>query len=307
MYAGITDFEACYVSHCKEAQAVSLTFPTGFKFSYSGDCRPSTTFTTIGQGSTVLLHEATFDDELIRDAKAKKHSTTSEAIGVGVAMGARRILLTHFSQRYQKLPVISKVEGLDTKLAEEMEVSDEIEETDADIALPESNKAELDVNIPRSLTDAGRELATTEVGSKTPQTPPEANVFSAKQALPADLKIGVAFDYMRVKVDEIIHLEKFTPALLKLFEKAELDERVGLQEEALNDKDDGIVGDTLGAKSRKSKAGKEAGKEAGKKAEKKAIKKARRQATVERNSDDGPTVPMSLEADGPVAAQAGQR
>ena len=85
---------------------MSLTFPTGFKFSYSGDCRPCEEFVRIGNGSTVLLHEATFDDELRGDAEAKKHSTTSEAIGVGMAMGARRIILTHFSQRYQKIPVM---------------------------------------------------------------------------------------------------------------------------------------------------------------------------------------------------------
>lgn len=54
----------------------------------------------------MLLHEATFDDELRGDAEAKKHSTTSEAIAVGMAMGAKRIVLTHFSQRYQKIPVM---------------------------------------------------------------------------------------------------------------------------------------------------------------------------------------------------------
>lgn len=42
---------------------------------------------------------------------AKKHSTTSEAIDVGRRMGARRILLTHFSQRYQKIPVMSEESG----------------------------------------------------------------------------------------------------------------------------------------------------------------------------------------------------
>jgi ribonuclease Z len=43
------------------------------------------------------------------DAVAKKHSTTSEAIGVGLAMEARRVILTHFSQRYQKIPVMDGV------------------------------------------------------------------------------------------------------------------------------------------------------------------------------------------------------
>ena len=47
------------------------------------------------------------------DAQAKKHSTTSEAIEVGRKMNARRILLTHFSQRYQKIPVMENRDGND--------------------------------------------------------------------------------------------------------------------------------------------------------------------------------------------------
>ncbi|KAH7038238.1 uncharacterized protein B0I36DRAFT_315847 [Microdochium trichocladiopsis] len=100
---GIQQIDACYVDHCHGALAVVLTWPSGLKISYSGDCRPSKEFVQIGQGTTLLIHESTFDDELSGDARAKKHSTMSEAIDVGRQMGARRILLTHFSQRYQKI------------------------------------------------------------------------------------------------------------------------------------------------------------------------------------------------------------
>ena len=116
---GITDLQTCLVSHCYAAHAVSMTFPSGFKFSYSGDCRPSKEFARIGKDSTVLVHEATFDDEMRVDAKKKKHSTTSEAIAIGLAMKARRIMLTHFSQRYQKLPVIRQQCSLDQIPTEE--------------------------------------------------------------------------------------------------------------------------------------------------------------------------------------------
>ncbi|SLM41394.1 tRNase Z endonuclease [Lasallia pustulata] len=108
---GLCSLAAVYVDHCYHSMAVTLTFPTGFKFSYSGDCRPCAAFAEIGKGSTVLLHEATFDDELKGDAEAKKHSTTSEALAVGAAMGARRVLLTHFSQRYAKIPVMGDMDG----------------------------------------------------------------------------------------------------------------------------------------------------------------------------------------------------
>jgi ribonuclease Z len=109
---GLQSIVACPVSHCNGALAVAFTFPNGFKIAYSGDCRPSNRFAEIGQNATLLIHEATFDDELIGDAKAKKHCTTGEALMIGKKMKARRILLTHFSQRYQKIPVMDS-EGAD--------------------------------------------------------------------------------------------------------------------------------------------------------------------------------------------------
>ncbi|KAK3295463.1 uncharacterized protein B0H64DRAFT_395327 [Chaetomium fimeti] len=101
--------ESCFVDHCYEATAVVLTFPdTGLKLAYSGDCRPSRQFAELGRGAHLLIHECTFEDELGGDALAKKHSTLSEALDVGRQMDARRILLTHFSQRYPKLPVVDE-------------------------------------------------------------------------------------------------------------------------------------------------------------------------------------------------------
>lgn len=58
----------------------------------------------IGRDSDLLIHEATMEDELAHEAIAKMHSTTSQAIDVGKQMNAKSILLTHFSQRYAKLP-----------------------------------------------------------------------------------------------------------------------------------------------------------------------------------------------------------
>lgn len=58
------------------------------------------------KGATLLVHEATFDDELQDEAVAKRHSTTAEAVGVAQAAGCYRTILTHFSTRYPKIPVI---------------------------------------------------------------------------------------------------------------------------------------------------------------------------------------------------------
>ncbi|KFX87161.1 hypothetical protein V490_08489 [Pseudogymnoascus sp. VKM F-3557] len=103
---GLSSIVACNVKHCHQALAVVFKFPNGFSVAYSGDCRPSADFANIGKGATVLIHEATFDNELEGDAVAKKHSTTADALWVAKKMEARRILLTHFSQRYQKIPVM---------------------------------------------------------------------------------------------------------------------------------------------------------------------------------------------------------
>lgn len=58
----------------------------------------------IGQDSTILIHEATMEDDLEDEAKFKMHSTTSQAIQQGKRMNAKYTILTHFSQRYSKLP-----------------------------------------------------------------------------------------------------------------------------------------------------------------------------------------------------------
>ena len=103
---GFSGIDIVYVDHCRHARAVALTFPTGLKVAFSGDCRPSKAFARLASGATVLIHEATFEDEMRKDARLKKHSTTTEALKVGAAMGAKAVVLTHFSQRYSRMPVL---------------------------------------------------------------------------------------------------------------------------------------------------------------------------------------------------------
>ena len=77
-----------------------------FKITYSGDCLPSIELLRIGMDSTVLIHEATFEDEMAEAAARKYHSTVSQAIDQGQRMNAKHIILTHFSQRYPAIPRI---------------------------------------------------------------------------------------------------------------------------------------------------------------------------------------------------------
>lgn len=62
---------------------------------------------------TPLNTEAARRDEL--QAQQKRHSTTEEALSVAERSNAYRTILTHFSQRYPKLP--SGLEALDTSKA----------------------------------------------------------------------------------------------------------------------------------------------------------------------------------------------
>lgn len=101
---GLERIDAVRVDHCFGSLACVLTWPHGLRVAYSGDCRPSRVFADVGEGCTLLIHEATLDDELRADALVKRHCTMGEALGIARRMRARRVLLTHFSQRYPKIP-----------------------------------------------------------------------------------------------------------------------------------------------------------------------------------------------------------
>jgi len=98
----LSRLEAVPVEHCPEASAVILAHPGGFSLCYSGDCRPSRRLAAAARGVQVLVHEATFADDLRQHAERKRHSTVSEALRVSGDARAGATILTHFSQRYPK-------------------------------------------------------------------------------------------------------------------------------------------------------------------------------------------------------------
>ncbi|ETN46303.1 uncharacterized protein HMPREF1541_00487 [Cyphellophora europaea CBS 101466] len=185
--------ETVKVSHCAGAQAVSLTFKSGFKVSYSGDCRPSYNFCRVGLDSDVLIHEATFDDEMQGDAIAKKHSTTAEALGIAVKMRAKNVLLTHFSQRYSKIPNLSNVKAADEIQYEEGNASQDAEPIEGVDGAP-------------SVDEASRPAAR----AKKPAP--------LLRSLASNLPIAIAFDFMRIKVSEIAAAKQYYPAIQVMFE-----------------------------------------------------------------------------------------
>nr|CAD7587435.1 unnamed protein product [Timema genevievae] len=104
----MSDISTVLVKHCPNAFGVAFTHTDSWKITYSGDTMPCNDLVKLGRGSDLLIHEATMEDELQREARYKLHSTTSQAIQVGLDMEARFTLLTHFSQRYAKLPRFSE-------------------------------------------------------------------------------------------------------------------------------------------------------------------------------------------------------
>ncbi|KAF2815638.1 uncharacterized protein BDZ99DRAFT_493642 [Mytilinidion resinicola] len=221
---GVADIQAVFVNHCHGAMAVCLTFPPDasaapdtppLKVSYSGDCRPSGRFASIGQGTSVLVHEATFDDELAADAVAKKHSTTSEALRVAGWMGARGVVLTHFSQRYQKIPVLREVEDEEEEDEEEGDAlgREDGEESGGEEGMVDAPEVERGRSpSPRLRGSAGRE-----------------QVIRVK----GDMKVAIAFDYMRVRIGDIAVMERFNPALARLLAYAGAEEESTKKEEVV--------------------------------------------------------------------------
>lgn len=153
------------------------------------------------------------------DADAKKHSTMSEAIGVALAMGAKSLLLTHFSQRYQKIPELAtlsrdRVKFIDPRVSvREADVPDDPEVMDHDVqenGQPIQEEAPLPPEVETSTT-------TPYISGALPLQKPR-NM--------QELKIAIAFDLLRIRVGDIAHLEKFVPVFQRLFEISEQEGQV---------------------------------------------------------------------------------
>jgi ribonuclease Z len=251
---GVRNIQAVGVNHCHGAKAVALTFPNlqepnlePFKIAYSGDCRPSAQFATVGAGATVLIHEATFEDELVGDARAKKHSTVREALGVGSLMGAKCIMLTHFSQRYQKIPVMDNFWTAEDAVTKAIKGEEQEQERLAGIEPEENDEIR---GLMKESVDVDAEAQT-----KAQNLIEEESRLNSARLESRDMKVVVAFDYMRVKVGDMAKLERLRPVLAKLFEDDLAKEEVRKAKRVANGDDDAdsIMSGTSAPKKAKKK------------------------------------------------------
>jgi ribonuclease Z len=72
----------------------------GKSMAYCTDTRPCAEDVDLAGGVDLLLHEATFAQDLVDEAKEYGHSTSAQAGQVAAAAGARRLVITHISSRY---------------------------------------------------------------------------------------------------------------------------------------------------------------------------------------------------------------
>ena len=103
------DFKGKLINPIKE-NIVAPKRP-GRKITYSGDTMPCESLIELGKNSDVLIHEATFSQELSDIALEKKHSTSVDAANDAKKMGAKKLILTHISSRYQEDAVKLLVEA----------------------------------------------------------------------------------------------------------------------------------------------------------------------------------------------------
>ena len=72
----------------------------GRKIVYTGDTRPFKGLVKFADGADLLIHDATFDDDLAERAMEDGHSTSSQAAENAKKAKVKRLVLTHISARY---------------------------------------------------------------------------------------------------------------------------------------------------------------------------------------------------------------
>ena len=106
---GLTEVSMVPVIHCPDAFGVTMKHEKlNWKMVFSGDTRPCALLDEAGADCDLLIHEATFEDQLTTEAIEKNHATTTEAIQSASNMKAKFLMMTHFSQRYPKIPVFDE-------------------------------------------------------------------------------------------------------------------------------------------------------------------------------------------------------
>ncbi|WVQ73573.1 hypothetical protein IAR50_003151 [Cryptococcus sp. DSM 104548] len=272
----LTSLHAPRVWHRGRAFGLVLEHSSGWKLVYSGDTKPCTPLVEAGKGATVLIHEATLEDDKPEVAAMKGHSTFGQAVDVGKQMGAKYILLNHFSQRYPKLP---KMTGAAPALNETSESAGVIaEDNSAEETVEEAPAEDVQTSLNETVPD--------NVVLGTPATVDQPFVLDATPALPnvppAPLPtstalpssppphISISFDFMSIRLSDMWKMPYYMDALSILFaepEEADAEDGTsGTAEGKVDGTGEGAIATGTGEKAKGKKAEKREKKQAEKEA-----------------------------------------
>ena len=98
---------AVETDHCPQSHGWLLQSKKHGDILYSGDTLPCQNLLNYAQDVKVLIHEATLNNGLEKDAISKKHTTTGQALKIANTTRAWRTILTHFSPRVNKTAEIT--------------------------------------------------------------------------------------------------------------------------------------------------------------------------------------------------------
>jgi len=73
----------------------------GRKIVYTGDTRPSKSIIKLATNADLLIHDSNYDEDYVEMAAEKGHSTASQAAQIAVEANVKKLILTHFSPRYE--------------------------------------------------------------------------------------------------------------------------------------------------------------------------------------------------------------
>ncbi|ODO09602.1 hypothetical protein I350_03210 [Cryptococcus amylolentus CBS 6273] len=238
----LTSLHAPRVWHRGRAFGLVLQHSSGWKLVYSGDTKPCAPLVEAGKGATVLIHEATLEDDKPEVAAVKGHSTFGQAVDVGKQMGAKYILLNHFSQRYPKLPKMPGVVPL--AVAEEASesarptrkegVPEEIlGEAFIEEDVLENSSTETLAPLPENVVlDASSEPSDPPVLPSVTPTAPTIDDTSSNLPPPstAPPHVSISFDFMSLRLADMWKMPYYMDALSILFaepEEAEVEDGAG--------------------------------------------------------------------------------